>query len=309
MITFTLRQLAYFVAAADRGSVAEAARGLNVSQPSVSTAIAKLEDLFGVQLFLRHHAHGVSLTPAGQPLLADARSLLAYAAELAERARGLGEAVRGRLDVGCFVTIAPSFMPAIVMGFTRDYPQVDVRLHEGHQDELLRGLESGRFTVALLYDVELGGHLDVQPLVDLPPYALLPGDHPLAARESASLRQLSAEPMVLLDVPPSREYFTSLFLKAGLEPQVRFRSASIETVRGMVGNGVGYSLLVTRPAGDLTYDGRGLVCLPLADAVEPGRLVLARLAQARPTRLVETFAAHCRSYFTGHGDGEAVGAG
>ena len=297
MITYTLTQLRYFVAAADHGSVAGAARALNISQPSISTAIAKLEANFGVRLLLRHHAHGVSLTAAGQPLLAEARSLLAHAGELAEHARGLGETVRGRLDVGCFVTLAPSFMPAIARGFTDAHPEVDIRLHEGHQDALLRGLASGRFMVALLYDFDLGGDLDLEPLADLAPYALLPGDHPLARRRKVSLAELAPEPMVLLDMPPSRDYFTSLFLKAGLEPQIRFRSPSFETVRGMVGNGVGYSLLVTRPAGDRSYDGRPLACRPLADDVEPGRVVLARLAQSRPTRLTETFADYCRSYF------------
>lgn len=270
---------------------------MNISQPSISTAIAKLEAGFGVRLLLRHHAHGVSPTPAGRPLLAEARSLLAHAGELAEHARGLGESVRGRLDVGCFVTIAPSFFPAISRGFTAAHPEVDIRLHEGHQDELLRGLESGRFTVALLYDFDLRGDLDLLALADLAPYALLPGDHPLALRRTVSLAALAPEPMVLLDMPPSRDYFTSLFHKAGYDPDIRFRSPSFETVRGMVGNGVGYSLLVTRPASDLSYDGRPLACRPLADDVEPGRVVLARLAQSRPTRLTESFADYCRSYF------------
>ena len=201
-MTYTLRQLQYFVAAADHGSVAGAARALNISQPSISTAIAKLEALLGVRLLLRHHAHGVSLTPAGQPLLVEARSLLAHAGELTAHARGLGEAVRGRLDVGCFVTIAPSFFPAIARGFTVAHGEVDIRLHEGHQDALLEGLASGRFTVALLYDYDLAGDLDLQPLADLAPYALLPGDHPLARRAKVALAELAPLPMVLLDMPP-----------------------------------------------------------------------------------------------------------
>ncbi len=299
MITYTLRQLTYFVAAADHGSVAKAARALNVSQPSVSMAIAKLESLFGVQLFLRHHAHGVSTTPAGRPLLAEARSVLAHAGELAESARGLGAGVTGRLDVGCYLTLAPFFMPRIVAGFIKAHPDVAIALHEGHQDELLDGMAAGRHTVALIYDVDLPGHVEVEALVDLPPYALLPAGHALAASPTAALADLVREPLVLLDVPPGREYFTSLFTRAGLEPDIRFRSASIETVRGMVASGLGVSLLVTRPAGDLAYDGQGVACRPLSDPVEPGHIVLARLAQARPTRLVETFAAHCRAYFAG----------
>ena len=65
----------------------------------------------------------------------------------------------------------------------------------------------------------------------------------------------------------------------------------------MVGAGMGYALLITRPAADVTYDGRGVVCRPLADAVEPGHVALARLAQARPTRLVDSFANFCAAYF------------
>ncbi len=302
MRAYTLRQLAYFVAAAEHGGVAQAARALNVSQPSVSMAIAKLEGLFGVQLLLRHHAHGVTPTPAGRPLLAEARSLLAHAGELAEQARGLGEAVSGRLDVGCYLTLAPFFMPRIVAGFRNAHPDVEIALHEGHQDALLEGMAAGRHTVALIYDVELPDQVEAEPLVDLPPYALLPAGHPLAESKAVPLAALAAEPFVLLDVPPGREYFTSLFTRAGLVPDIRLRSDSIETVRGMVASGLGVSLLVTRPAGDTAYDGRGLACRPLAETVEPGHIVLARLAQARPTRLVEAFAAHCRAYF-------AAGAG
>lgn len=297
MVPYTLRQLTYFVAAAEGGSVAAAARSLNVAQPSVSSAISKLEDLFGVQLFLRRHGQGVALTSAGHDLLVEARGLISYADELGSRAQGLGQAVRGNLDVGCFLTLSPSYLPYLVASFGTEFPGVEVRLHEGHQDTLLHGLESGSFDVAILYDVELGGEWEVEPLVELPPYALLPADHALAARRSVSLRRLASEPLVLLDVPPSRDYFTSLFRDAGLEPTIRFHSPSFETVRGMVGHGMGYSLLVTRPASDVTYDGRKLACVPISDEVEPGRIVLVRPARLRPTRLSEAFGAHCKAYF------------
>ena len=80
---FTLKHLRYFVAAAERGSVTAAARAIHVSQPSISEAIAHLEAVFDLQLFLRHHAQGLSPTPAGRRLLLEARSLLAHADDLA----------------------------------------------------------------------------------------------------------------------------------------------------------------------------------------------------------------------------------
>lgn len=297
MVRFTLKQLDYFVAAADGGSVAEAARRLNVSQPSVSAAIGKLETQFGVQLFLRRHAQGVSLTSAGQRLLAEARSLLAHAGELGQEAHGLGHAARGRLDLGCFLTLSPMYMPELLTGFAAAYPEAELRLHEGHQEALLDGLLSGRFDAAILYDLYIEAELAREPLAELLPYALLPARHPLARQRRVSLAELAPEPMVVLDVPPSRRYFTALFNKAGLEPRIAFHSPSFETVRGMVASGAGYSLLVTRPAGDRAYDGRRIACLPLADPVEPSRIVLARHAAARPTRLLDCFARYCRERF------------
>ena len=65
MAHYTLRQLKYFVATVEAGSVAQASRQLYIAQPSVSSAIKALEDSFGVQLFIRHHAQGVSLTSVG----------------------------------------------------------------------------------------------------------------------------------------------------------------------------------------------------------------------------------------------------
>ena len=103
---FTLKQLEYFVAAGEAGSITFAAEKVNISQPSVSAAIAHLEAEFGVQLFIRHHAQGLSLTPAGQRFLLEARSLLAHADDLQQSARGLADELSGELDVGCFITFA-----------------------------------------------------------------------------------------------------------------------------------------------------------------------------------------------------------
>ena len=299
MLNYTLRQLQYFVAAADHSSVAGAASALNISQPSVSNAIIKLEDQFGVQLFVRHHAQGVSLTPTGRRMLADARSLLKHAVDLHDRARAAGDVVAGELELGCFVTLAPLFMPALVTDFTKQHRSVSISLHEGIQDDMLSGLKSGEFEMALLYDLDLPDTIARVPLSAFEPYVLLPEDHPLTDRSALTLEDLKDEPLVLLDVPPSRDYFTGLFHKAGLEPNVTFSSASLEMVRGLVGRGLGYSILVTRPFGDHTYDGCRIEARPLDHDAATSSICLAQLAQTRPTRLMETFAEFCRAWFDG----------
>ena len=84
---------------------------------------------------------------------------------------------------------------------------------------------------------------------------------------------------------------------AGYEPNVRFRSPSLETVRGIVGHGLGYSLLATKPANNMTYDGKALVARPLRDVVAKSRLVLAWREGAPPTARGAAFVASCKAFF------------
>lgn len=297
MIQYTLRQANYFVAAADHGSIAEAAQALNISQPSVSSAVAKLEDLLGIQLFIRHHAQGVSLTPAGQRMVVEMRALLAHAGDVSHSAERIGEEVTGDFDVGCFLTIASFYMPGLIWSFESAYPGASIRLNEGMQTDLVEGLETGQFESAVVYDVDLPEGLEIEVLADFPPYILLPEDHPLAGETSVKLERLIDEPMILLDMQPSSRYFTTLFIHLGFEPDIQYRSPSFETVRSLVGNGFGYSVLVTKPAGDLTYDGKRIITIPVIDDVPQARIVLARMAGTRPTRFAQAFATVCKNHF------------
>ena len=121
-----------------------------------------------------------------------------------------------------------------------------------------------------------------------------------------ALKDLADEPMVLLDVAPSRTYFMGLMHDAGVEPRIAFSSPSMELVRGLVGKGQGFSLLVTRPHGDVSYDGQALNVRQIRDTVEPGRIALASLAQLRPTRLMDAFAQYCVRHFASISESEVA---
>jgi DNA-binding transcriptional LysR family regulator len=299
LIQYTLKQLAYFAAAAERGSVTEAAHALNVSQPSISTAVAHLERVLGAQLFLRHHARGLSLTADGRRLLAEARELLARAEELGSALRSEGARLKGELSLGYFVTFAPYYLPGLLRRFGALHPEVVLQLHEGDIETLRRALAAGSIELALLYDLALGPELVCEHLAADKPYALLPATHPLAKRARVSLRTLAKEPFVLLDLPHSREYFRAIFLAYGLEPQVRYTAPSLEMVRGLVAHGHGIGLLNIRPEGNRAYDGMPLACRPLAEDCPPLRVALARPAQARPSRAAQALIACARDYFAG----------
>lgn len=301
MLRYTLRQLEYFVATASSGSIAAAAQRVHVAQPTISNALAKLERQLETQLFVRHHAQGVSLTPAGRRFVTEARRLLQHAEELQEKPEDSGEALSGTLEIGCYGTVGPQFMPALIAAFSAEHPEVEIKLQEGDQTGLVTGLRSGRFEMALLYDIELPQDLLVTPLATFEPYVLLYRGHRLAKRKQVALRDLAEEPLVLLDVPPSRGYFLGLFREAGLSPRIAFSSPSLEMVRGLVSRGCGVSVLVTRPRGDQSYDGQPLVIRPLADAVQTSALAIAQLGEMRPTRVMAAFLAFCRERFAGQG--------
>jgi DNA-binding transcriptional LysR family regulator len=293
--SYTLRQLRYFTIVVESGSVAEASRRLSISQPSISLAIKTLEENFSAQLFIRHHASGVSLTPAGLRFYRQALDLLRMARELEQSVFADSNMVSGQIEVGCYETIAPLYMPRLLAGFQKRYPNVQIHVQDGLQSDLLAGLENGAFDLVLIYDLWLDAAYRHEPLLPgLRPYVLLPEKHLLADQASVSLRQVAEEPLILLDVPPSGRYFSGLFHEVGLEPNVTFRSPSLELVRGMVGQGLGYSILVTKPGTDMTYDGNRVVAVPLSDEVERSDLVAAWLQRSRLTKLAQMFVRFCQ---------------
>lgn len=215
---------------------------------------------------------------------------------------GPGEPLR----LGAFHTIGPYVVPDVLARLERAGLRVDLRLRQGDQRDIAHALKTGEIDIALVYDWNLGPEFTNERLAGLFPYVLLSEDSGLAAQPSLSLRALADKPMILLDAPPSGDYFLSLFRSQGLEPRVRFRSASFEMVRGMVGHGLGYTILVTKPASTLTYDGRALTTRPLVDPVTPRHLALS-YRNDRPLRPVaEAFAATCRAMFEAQPDPAAA---
>lgn len=297
-LRFTLRQLEYFVAVGEAGSIAEAAERVNVSSPSLSTAISQLEAEFGVQLFVRQHAQGLSLTPGGRRFYVAAKAVLERGAALHDIASDISEQVRGPIHVGCLVTVAPFVLPEIRKGFEDANPEVDFRQQEAHQDDLIRMLRRAEIDIALTYDLEIPQDVRFEPLLALPPHALFPPDHPLAKRKSVTLKALAEQPLILLDLPASRDYFMSLFQAAGLVPNIAERTAHLPMVRSMVANGFGYGLLNVPSMNADAPDGKPLCYVPVKDDARVMNLGLATVASDRKSRIVDAFGEHCRARIT-----------
>ncbi|WP_375454186.1 LysR family transcriptional regulator [uncultured Methylobacterium sp.] len=295
---FSLRQLEYFIAAGETGSITLASERIHISQPSISTAISQLEKELQVQLFVRHHAQGLSLTPVGRDMLREAKGLIAQAEGLYTLASETGGQVRGPLSLGCMVTLAPMLVPELAHAFTTAFPATRLRHVEGDQEQLIGGLRRSETDLALTYDLQVPDDILFTGLADLPPHVLVGEAHPFARRPAVAMADLVGEPMILLDLPLSREYFLALFMKDGLQPSIAARSAHQEVVRTMVANGYGYTLFNVRPRSEQALDGKRLVRVRLAGEHRPMRIGLARLRQLNRSRLVEAFETHCRAFIS-----------
>lgn len=294
MLRFTLRQLEYFVAVGEEGSIAQASARVNVSSPSISAAISQLEDAFGLALFVRKHAHGLSLTQAGRQFMQQAKTVLAEAEALHRLAGDISGIVQGPLNVGCLLTFAQVLLPAIRRKFETLYPETQVRQVEADQLVLIEMLRRAEIDLALSYDLEIPPDLEFIPLRSLPPYAMVSAKHPLGQRASVTVADLIDLPMVLLDLPLSADYFLSFFEGLGKAPNISERTRDMAVMRTLVANEFGYALANLRPNSDLAPDGRPLRFVPLAGEHRPMRLGLIVPKGGRNVLTVRAFLDHTR---------------
>lgn len=248
--------------------------------------------LVGTHHVLFGQVEQVRLSEPGRSLVYANR---AYGTSLSlhNQAQNLAGNANQRLRIACLSSFAPFYLPGLMARMREAKPGLDLDLHEGDQAQAVQLLESGEVDAALVYDRQLPSSLVVDRLASLTPHVILPAGHPLAASDELSLAQLANEPMVLLDAPLSRDYFTGLFTRAGLDPNIAMRTPSFEMLRGLVANGLGYSLLVTNPDSEGSYDGRPLVRRPLTDRVDPICVALVRRGGAKPPFGFDAFAAQC----------------
>jgi len=293
-LRFTLRQLEYLVAVGEMGSIAPAAERLSVSSPSISAAISQLEDEFGLQLFVRKHAHGLSPTQAGRQFLLQAKKTLAEADALNGLARDIAGKVQGPLAVGCLLTFAQIIVPPLRRRFEQAYPDVRVTQCELHQDDIFDKLRRAEIDVALSYDLDIPPDLDFIPLRSLPPYAMVHETHPLAHLPAVSVEELKDHPMILLDLPHSADYFLSFFRQLNVKPRIAERTRDMAVLRSLVANGFGYSIANIRPHSEMSPDGRPLKFIPLTGAVRPMKMGLLLAQGAQGAKTVDAFVSHCR---------------
>ncbi|MFT3783366.1 MAG: LysR substrate-binding domain-containing protein [Nibricoccus sp.] len=242
-----LRHLRYFCAVAEMLNFSRAAERVRVAQPALSRQIRDLENELGFPLFVRSTT-SVRLTDAGRNFYASAQKILGQLAIAVTGAQEVARGKSGDLNIASDWRIPMHLVPETVRKFRLRNPKVNVSFADVTIADQVEALRAGKIHLGFVPDIAIGAHedLDMLPVYNGPIKAVLPASHPLAARESVCLRELSSERWIMVDQKPStefREYMIQTCRLAGFTPIFGRTTSSAQGVFSLVAAGEGVALL------------------------------------------------------------------
>jgi DNA-binding transcriptional LysR family regulator len=249
-----LRQLRAIVTIAEEGQFTRAAERLGIAQSSLSAQIRVLEQELGLPLFDRT-TRRVSVTPAGESLIATARSVLADvddAVAEVQRHRGL---LSGQVTIGVTQTPGPVDVVGLLADFHRQHPAIELSIREDLSVNIANELREDRVDIGILtvFEPEDCHGLEVHELAVERLVAIVPRDHRLAAQRRIRIDQLRDENFVVS--PPGATIRSSVLhaaQDAGYAPRIIFESREVTRIRAIVAAGLGIGIL---PRSDATSPG------------------------------------------------------
>ena len=241
-----LQQLRGFCYAARTGSMSKAAEKMFLSQPSVSLQIKALERELGAQLFERRGPN-ISLTQDGHHLLGLARPLVEGIDQLEETFASLRDSEeRGTVNLAAGGSTIQYILPPFVEQYTREYPLVDVRLHNVTGKTGLQRLREGDVDFAVGPMLEAPADIEFHPFVSYEPMLITRRGHPLTQRQRITLRDISKYPLIL---PPKDQstyrFVESVFTEHSLDYDVKLEVGGYDVIKKYVQLGLGVSIVMS----------------------------------------------------------------
>jgi DNA-binding transcriptional LysR family regulator len=272
-----------FVTVVDNGSMAAAARLLNITPAAVAQQIHSLERQVGAPLIARA-GRTVSVTEAGTRILERARAMLRDVADL--RAVATDDGTSGELRLGAGTTALTGILPDILMRTVARFPQISVFIKPGYSVDLHRAVESGELDAAIVLEAPFALHktcgwelLREEPLVVLAPESMAGCDpHEL----------LATQPLIRYDRNQWGGHQVDEYLRmARIKPRERCELNALNAIAVMVDRGLGVSLVPdwARP----WPEGLRLVRIPLPRAIKPRRIGIVWNRSTIRIRLVTAF--------------------
>ncbi len=260
-----LKDLRYLVALADERHFGRAAQRCFVSQPTLSSQLKKLEGYLGVQLIERQPKQ-VTLTEAGEQIVARARRILEASDEVLALARTHRDPLAGKLRMAMLPTIGPYLLPRVAREIHKALPRLEMQLYEYQTGPMLEKLGTGQIDLGILaLPVEMEG-LEARQLYVEPFVLAIPAQHRLAKQKSVKIEDLGNETLLLLeDGHCLRDQALEVCSRVGMQEKQDFRATSLETLRQMVATGAGVTLLPELASLNDYGASRDLALRPFAD--------------------------------------------
>lgn len=240
-----LHQLAVFLKVVETGSFAGAARLLGRSQPAISQAMARLEDIYGGDLFERRRGTLLALTPIGEAILPSARIILDTINEQMVRAVAAAQSRAGSLTLGFFPSLSAGPLRAGVADFTAASPDVGLRMVEALPGELHRQLNERAIDlmiVALTPEL-MSNALEQDHLWDETLIVALRADHEAASKPSLSWVDISKLPIILRNSHVELVAYRTLLDRIDRQVRLEQHAVSCGTLLDMVGIGMGATVI------------------------------------------------------------------
>lgn len=243
-MSFTLKQVRYFVGVAEFGTISRAASELSISQSAVTEAVKDLEARLGVTL-LERRRRGVELTYHGHVFLRHAKAILTEVSNAEISLAADGDTVSGTLNIGVTSLTSGYVLSDLLSRFRRAQPKIDVSAVEDVGEYLEHLLIGGELDVAVMVVSNLKNTQALHSeILVVSPYRLwLPLGHPLSSRESIALEDLTDEPQIVLDIDEMQAEADRLMSSFRARPRIAFRTRSVEAVRSLCASGAGVALL------------------------------------------------------------------
>jgi len=235
------QQLEQFVAVARAGNFTRAAEELNLSQPALSRAIQKLENVLGEPLFERKPRE-VVLTDLGELLLERAKAILQLVentfSELSEAGR------HGRIRLGAIPTIAPYFLPGLLRSFADQHPDISVVVQEDTTENLIRRCSHGEIDLVILALPIIAKYLEIEPLFEEELLLVVPESHALASCDEITAEAVDDCPFVMLNEAHClSDNIESYCRQQSVQPVTVERISQLATVQELVALGHGVSII------------------------------------------------------------------
>jgi LysR family hydrogen peroxide-inducible transcriptional activator len=238
-----MHQLRYVVGVSRTGSFSRAAQQCNVSQPALSQQIAKLEDELGERLFERTKRE-VRLTPHGEIFLQRALRVLAEVDGARRDASEAKNLTGGTIRLGVLPTIAPYFLPKVIMAFARKFPGIEVVVQEDTTAHLVQQVLALEIDFAVASRPLDDDRLELRDLFREELLLAVPPSHALARRKTVSVTDVAAEPFIVMKEGHCLGDQVLRFCeRREVRAKISFRSAQLETIQALVTAGLGMSLV------------------------------------------------------------------